>query len=303
MRVAIVGAGGVGSSAAFNLLRLGGHEIVLVDRSEAMVASHVLDLEQAALLGRGGAVRGGGVGDLGGADAVVFTASAPLTVNTSRLVYLEANRAIVAEVLSVLPAGWGGILLMVTNPVDALCTWLHRQRRFDHRRLLGYTLNDSLRLRSGIARARGVPQRQVEAWVLGEHGDHAVPLLDRVQVGGRPVDLTPTEAAEAVEFLRGWYARHVALDSGRSSTWTTGLGIARTIEAIARGSEEVWPVSVVLEGEYGVDGVSLGVPVTLGPGGVARIHEWELDDDQRAALLDAAEAVRSAADRLDAAGL
>ena len=231
---------------------------------------------------------------------IVFTASAPLTVNTSRLVYLVANGEIVAGVLSALPAGWGGILLMVTNPVDVLCTWLYRQGRFDRHRLLGYTLNDSLRLRTGVARAHGVQQERVEAWVLGEHGDHAVPLLDRVRVDGRPVELTETEAAEALDFLRGWYARHVALDSGRSSTWTTGLGIARTIEAIARGGDEVWPVSVVLEGEYGVDGVSLAVPVTLGSGGVGRVHEWGLDEGQRAAFLDAAEAVRSAVDRLDA---
>ena len=88
-----------------------------------------------------------------------------------------------------------------------------------------------------------------------EHGDAAVPLLDRVAVAGEPVELSAAQRAAAEEFLTGWYVRHVGLDSGRSSTWTSGRGLARLIRAIAQDTGELFPVSIMLQGEYGIDGV------------------------------------------------
>ena len=98
--------------------------------------------------------------------------------------------------------------------------------------MLGYTINDSLRLRTGFAKALGVAPGSVEAWVVGEHGEQSVPLLDRVSVDGVPIDPTPEQEAAAEEYFRSWYPIHVALDSGRSSTWTSGLGVARMVAAI-----------------------------------------------------------------------
>ena len=86
--------------------------------------------------------------------------------------------------------------------------------------------------------------------------------------------------------------RHVALDSGRSSTWTTGLGVARMVLAIVNGGDGIWPASIVLQGEYGIDGVAVTVPVTLGPGGALAVHEWDLSPDQLSSLRAAAELVR-----------
>ena len=184
---------------------------------------------------------------------------------------------------------------MVTNPVDPLCTWLAGPGGFDRRRVLGYTANDGLRVRTAVGEALGVRADTVDAWVLGEHGDGCVPLLDRVRVGGGPVELTPAQQAAAEDFLRGWYVRHVALDSGRSSTWASGHGLARMVAALTGEGEELWPASVLLEGEYGVTGAALSVPVTLGRGGVRRIHDWELRADQLAALRAAGASVRAAA--------
>jgi malate/lactate dehydrogenase len=302
VKVAIVGgAGGVGSSAAFNLLRTGDpYEIALVDVSAAMTTSHLMDLEQALELSPGCSLRAGDAADVAEANVVVLSAAAPLTVNTSRLVYLADNARIVEEAAELLPPGWPGVLLVVTNPVDPLVTRLQSKTRLDRRRVLGYTLNDTLRLRTGLAQALGVPAGQVEAWVMGEHGDLCVPLFDRVAVGGRPVRPTAEQAASAEEYLRTWYTRHVALDSGRSSTWTSGLGVARMVSALGREGEELWPASVVLEGEYGIDAVAISVPVSLGRGGVARIHEWDLSAEQLAALRSSAELVRGAAAGIDA---
>jgi len=305
MRIAIYGGGGgVGSSTAFNLL-LGADsdsEVIVVDSRPAMVESHVLDLEQVLELGGSGVVRGGNTDDVWGADVVVFTAAAPLTMNTSRLDYLAANAAIARDLVEILGSdgSWPGALVVVTNPVDPICTWIQRSTGIDRTRVLGYTLNDSLRLRTGVAKALRIAPGTVDAWVLGEHGDACVPLFDRILVAGEPVALTDEQRAQAEEFFRTWYVRHVALDSGRSSTWTSGSGIARMVRALTAGSGETWPASIVLDGEYGVTGVALTVPVALGRR-EARVLEWPLTDVQQEALRRSAEVVRSATAQIDSA--
>jgi malate/lactate dehydrogenase len=300
MKVTIVGgAGGVGASAAFNLVLLrAGHEIVLVDPRPEMITSHVMDLEQVLELAPSSTVRAGDAGDLGDSDVVVVLSSTPLTVGTSRLQYLAKNARIVDDAVSRLDSSYGGLVVVVTNPVDPLVTRLHRRTGLDRRRILGYTINDSLRLRTGLAKALGLPAGRVDAWALGEHGDLSVPLLDRVLVDGAPVQPTPEQVAVALEYFRTWYVRHVALDSGRSSTWTSGLALSRMVAALTR-SGELWPASVVLAGEYGIVGVAVSVPVTLGPEGCERIHEWQLAPGDLDALRASAEYVRTAVDSLE----
>lgn len=294
MRVAIVGgAGGVGSSVAYNLLLLRrDYEVLLVDRRPRHVLSHVMDLEQTLELGETGSVRGAEHDEVASADVVVVTAGAPFAPNTPRNEYLAANIPILAEVAEAITAGWAGTVVLVTNPVDVLCTWLQRRTGLDRRRVLGYTLNDSLRFRTGIAAALGVAPGSVVAWVLGEHGDHCVFLFDRVTRDGEPVELSADERVAAETFARGWYPRHVALDSGRTSTWTSGLGVARMVDAVASGASGQWTASVVLEGEYGIDGVAVSVPVSFEANGSAAIHQWELRPEQLELLRASAEHVR-----------
>jgi malate dehydrogenase len=192
--------------------------------------------------------------------------------------------------------GHGGC--RVVSPTQSIRWSRGHALRLASLRLLCYTINDSLRLRTGLTRALCVAPGSVDAWAIGEHGDLSVPLFDRVTVNGEPVRPTAEQAAAAEEDLRTWYVKHVALDSGRSSTWTSGLGVARMVAALD-GDGEVWPASVVLDGEYGVDGVALTVPVTIGRGGVRQIHEWELAPPELDALHAAAELVRTAVVSLD----
>jgi malate/lactate dehydrogenase len=289
------GAGGVGASVVFNLALAGrDDDLVVVDNRPQMVTSHLMDLDQVLELSPGARVREGNPDDARDADVVVLLSATPLTVGTSRLEYLAKNAAIADELVA--PAD--GVVVVVTNPVDPLVTRLQRRTGLDRRRILGYTINDSLRLRTGLARALGVAPGSVDAWAIGEHGDLSVPLFDRVTVNGEPVRPTADQAAAAEEYLRTWYVKHVALDSGRSSTWTSGLGVAHMVAALD-GNGELWPASVVLEGEYGVDGVALTVPVTIGRGGVRQIHEWELAPPELDALHAAAELVRTAVVSLD----
>ncbi|MDH6455638.1 MULTISPECIES: malate dehydrogenase [unclassified Streptomyces] len=306
MKVVIIGgAGGIGSSAAFNLLSAQGtYEIVLVDTRPNMITSHTMDLENALGLGTtADTVRGGTPEDALDADVVVLSAAVPLRLNSSRSVFLADNARIVEECLRpVREAGadFGGVVLMLTNPVDPLLTWVHRQGWLPRERLIGYTLNDSLRLRTGIAFALGVPVKDVGAWMLGEHGEGQVPLYSRITVGGERVVLTEAQRTVAEEYVDTWYAKHVALDSGRTSTWTTGLGTARIIEALNTGSGTVVPASVVLDGEYGVHGASLTVPVELRPDGVRRIVTWDLPAEELAGMSRAAAHVEAAASELTA---
>jgi malate/lactate dehydrogenase len=286
VKIAILGgAGGAGASLVYNLAVSGRDlDVVVVDDRPHMVTSHLMDLEQVLELSPGCRLSSGGPGAAVDADIVVVLAAAPLTVNTSRLVYLTDNARIVDGIAASLPPSWPGILVMVTNPVDALVTRFQATTGTDRRRVLGYTINDSLRLRTGLARAFGVGPGAVEAWMVGEHGDACVALLDRVTVDGVPRTPTEAEAAAALEYQRTWYVRHVALDSGRSSTWTTGLGVSRMVLAIAGDTGELWPASIVLDGEYGIRGVAVSVPVTLDAAGAAAVHEWELTPEQLAAL-------------------
>jgi malate/lactate dehydrogenase len=298
-RIAIVGGGGgVGSSLAFNLLlRPEPYDVALVDGHSGMARSHEMDLQQVVAAGASGSIRVVAPPNVLGADVVVVTAAAPLTVNRSRMVYLRDNAAVVRTVTDVIATtpGWPGTLIVVTNPVDPLCTWIQAELGLDRRRVLGYTANDGLRLRTAIGDALGVASSRVDAWVIGEHGDGCVPLLDRVRVDGEPIDLSESQRRAADDFVRGWYVRHVALDSGRSSTWTSGHGIARMVAALlGPPAPEPWPASVVLEGEYGIEGVAVSVPVTLGDGGATQVHEWELTPEQAAALRAGADVVRSA---------
>jgi malate dehydrogenase len=301
--VIIGGAGGVGSSVAFNLLLSGEpYDVVLVDLNPNMVISHVMDLEQTLALGASRSVRGGNEAEALDSDVVVVSASVPLRLNKSRSVFLNDNAAIInriGDTLAKAGPDWGGALIIVTNPVDPLCTWMQRRTGIDRRRILGYTLNDSLRLRTGIGLALDAAPQSIDAWVIGEHGDFCVPLFSRVNVAGAPIALTAEQRGKAEEFMRSWYVRHVALDSGRTSTWTSGLGVARMVAAIAYGKGELWPASVVLANEYGIKGVSLSVPVSLGRRGAEEIHEWELTTEEHAALHVAATRVREATNTIN----
>jgi len=303
--VIIGGAGGIGSSAAFNLLSAQGtYEIVLVDTRPNMITSHTMDLENALGLGTtADTVRGGTPEDALDADVVVLSAAVPLRLNSSRSVFLADNARIVDECLAPLReagADFRGLVLMLTNPVDPLLTWVHRQGWLPRERLIGYTLNDSLRLRTGIAFTLGVPPKDVDAWMLGEHGEGQVPLYSRVRVGGQPVELSGEQRSAAEEYVDTWYTKHVALDSGRTSTWTTGLGTARLVEAVATGSGTLLPACVVLDGEYGVHGSSLTVPVELGPEGVRRIAAWDLSAEEVTGMIRAADRVEAAVAELSA---
>jgi malate/lactate dehydrogenase len=278
---------------AFNLLRTDHpYEIVVIDNRPNMIVSHVMDLQDALSLGGARSVVGGDMVDAMDADIVVLSAAVPLTLNTSRDVYLQDNARIVGEIVDQLVAGgFAGVFILMTNPVDPLLTWVARRTGWARERLLGYTLNDTQRFRTGIAQALDVAPQRVSCWVVGEHGAGAVQVFSTVRLDGKPVDLTADQREQALDYAQNWYVRHVALDSGRTSTWSSGIGGALMVDAIARPTGEPFPASVILNGEYGVSGISSSAPVELGAHGLEKVIEIPLTSDERSQFVEAAEKI------------
>jgi len=301
MKVAIIGgAGGIGSSVAFNLLRTATpYEILIIDNRPNMITSHVMDLQDALSLGGAVSIRGAELSEANDADIVVLSAAVPLTLNTSRDVYLSANAGIVASIVDPLVAsGWDGIFILMTNPVDPLLTWIAQRTGWSHKKILGYTLNDTQRFRTGVALSLGIAPQRVSCWVVGEHGAGQVPVFGSIRVDGEYVELTAEQREVALDYADNWYVRHVALDSGRTSTWSSGIGGAMMVEAIVHSSPEAFPASLIQDNEYGVTGMSISVPVYLSARGVTGVEVIDLSDSEMVALHESAEKIKELAESI-----
>jgi len=314
----IGGAGTVGSSAAFRLATLDiAREIVLVDARPNVAMSHVMDLEQAVAEVSGSRIVGGDWADIAGSDIVVLSASLPERNVSSRDEYLAGNLEIVRTAAGHLAACPEAVIVVATNPVDVFTYVLARLAGGPPSRFVGYSYNDTLRFRWAVARMLNVVMADVDALVLGEHGDMQVPLFDLVTVKGASVVLTDRQRHGVEETTGTWFTTYQGLGAGRTSGWTSAMGIARLVAALAGGTSAVQaagtvddparratatgghllPCSAILRGEYGLSDVSLGVPVVLGPGGIRRIVELPLTSSERSRLHAAAEKVRGLIDR------
>ena len=299
----------MGSSAAFRIATLDiASEIVLIDARPNLARSHVMDLEQAVAEISGSRIVGGDWADLAGCDIVVLSASLPERNVASRDEYLAGNLQIVRKAAEHLAACPEAVVVVATNPVDVFTYLLGDLAGGAPSRFVGYSYNDTLRFRWALARTLRVAMADVTALVLGEHGDLQVPLFELVSVKGVPVGLNEQQRREVETATRTWFSTYQGLNAGRTSGWTSAMGIARMVAAIAGSAGYAGgaapasgggplPCSAILHGEYGLSGVSLGVPVVLGPGGVRQIVELPLTPIERSQLHAAADKVRGLIDR------
>ena len=306
-KITVVGAGNVGGTIAQRLAETNCYDVVLVDIVEGIPQGKALDLMQAgSICGFSSRVVGAnGYDDSADSSVVVITSGVPRKPGMSRDELLATNTKIVRGVVQeTARRSPNAILLMVTNPLDAMAHVAHRVSRFPKERVVGMAgVLDSARFRSFIAAELGISASEAQAMVLGGHGDTMVPLLRYTTVGGRPVsEWLPKEKLESlVRRTRDGGAEIVNLLKAGSAYYAPSAAVVEMVEAMLKDQKRVLPCAALCEGEYGFTGVFVGVPVKLGRGGVEAIIEYDLTPEERTALATSAVAVRelcSVVDRL-----
>jgi malate dehydrogenase len=296
-KVTVVGAGNVGATCAQVLALRDYADVVLVDIKEGLPQGKALDIDQmGAVLGYEPSVTGSnGYDETAGSEVVVITAGLPRQPGMSRDDLVTTNEKIVKDVTEkVVAASPDAILIVVSNPLDAMCHVAKNVSGWPKERVFGMAgILDTARFSTFISWEVGASVKDVQATVLGGHGDQMVPVVSATTVGGVPlrklvsddriqamVDRTAKGGGELVDLL------------GTSAWYAPGAAAAQMVDAIVLDEKRVLPVTAYLEGEYGIDGLYMGVPVKLGAGGIEEIVELDLTDEECGMLDASASAVR-----------
>ncbi|MDQ3889459.1 MAG: malate dehydrogenase [Actinomycetota bacterium] len=296
-KVTVVGAGNVGATVAQEVARRDYADVVLVDIVAGLPQGKALDANQAGpVLGYEPTMTGtNGYDATAGSDVVVITSGKPRAPGMSRDDLVTTNQEIVASVTEQATAqSPDAVLVVVTNPLDAMCHVVKDVSGFVKERVVGMAgVLDTARFRSFVAWETRSSARDVAAMVLGGHGDQMVPVVSATNVGGIPLRrlLGDYEIEAIVERTRKGGGEIVDL-LGTSAWYAPGAAVAEMVDAILLDQKRVLPCTAYLEGEYGIEGLYIGVPVKLGGGGVEEIVELDLSDDERGALEKSADAVR-----------
>ncbi|NOE26441.1 malate dehydrogenase [Ruegeria sp. HKCCD6157] len=298
-KLALIGAGGVGGNVA-HLAAMAdmADEIALIDITPGLAASTALDLNHTSgITGARARCVGGEAMDLvAGADVVVVTAGRARRPGMTRADLIDVNARVIRQSAEAIrSAAPNAIVIVVTNPLDEMTVEMLRATGFPREQVLGMagTL-DSSRFRNALAMAAGVTPADVEAFTLGSHGDEMAPIPSRARIKGRPLDvfLTREQIEACVQDAITGGGQVVALRKSGSATIAPAHASIELIDHIRGARTGPVPVSVMLHGEYGIDGVVLGVPAHLGAGGLVEVEELRLTAEENAALQNAAEAIR-----------
>ena len=304
-KVTVVGAGNVGATTAQRLFERGYMDVVLVDVVEDMPQGKALDLAQSGpVLGVDGSITGtNGYEETADSDVVVITAGIARKPGMSRDDLLFTNMKIVGSVVSeVAPRSPNAVIVVVSNPLDAMVQHAYSIASgmgFPKNRVVGMAgVLDTARFRTFLAWELGVSVKDVQAYVLGGHGDQMVPLTQYTTVGGVSIsELLDAEALDRIiKRTQGGGGEIVALLKTGSAFYAPSAASAEMVDAILLDQKRLLPCAALLEGEYGIDGIYMGVPVILGAGGVERVVELDLTADEKALLDRSADAVRELVD-------
>jgi len=297
-KVTVIGAGNVGATTAQRIAEAGIADVVLVDIVEGLPQGKGLDLAEAApVVTHDAQVRGtNDYADTADSDIVVVTSGLARQPGMSRDDLLTKNAGIVRSVVEqATKASPNAILIVVTNPLDAMCHVAMEASGFPRERVIGMAgVLDSARFRTFIAQELGVSVEDTHAFVLGGHGDTMVPLSRYSTVAGVPItELLPADRVRALEErTANGGAEVVALLKTGSAFYAPAAGVFEMVESILLDRKRVLPCAVMLRGEFGIDGLFVGVPVVLGAAGMERVFEIELTDEERLAFQRSADAVR-----------
>jgi malate dehydrogenase len=298
-KIAVVGAGMVGSSAALKMAQKELGDIVLVDVVEFVAEGKALDMAESSPLDGFDVALVGKTNDysvIKDSDVVVITAGVPRKPGMTRMDLLMTNAGIVETISNhIRELAPNSIVIVVTNPLDVMTYVAWKVTGFPRERVMGQAgVLDSIRMRYFVAQELGVSVKDVQAMVLGSHGDQMVPLPRYTTVSGVPItELLPPETIERInDRTRKAGTEIVNLLKTGSAYYAPGAAVAEMVEAIVRDKKRLMPCSVLLKGEYGLNDVFIGVPVILGKNGVERIVELKLTEEELKALHQSAEEVR-----------
>ncbi|HEY2916764.1 MAG TPA: malate dehydrogenase [Candidatus Limnocylindrales bacterium] len=305
-KVTVVGAGNVGATAAQRIAEAGLADVVLIDIVEGLPQGKGLDLaESAPVIPHDARIVGtNDYTDTAGSDVVVITSGIARKPGMSRDDLLSTNAGIVRSVVqAIVQHSPDCILVIVTNPLDAMCHIALEASGFPRERVIGMAgVLDSARFRTFIAMELGVSVEDAHAFVLGGHGDTMVPLPRYSTVAGIPITelMTPERVQGLVDRTAGGGAEIVALLKTGSAYYAPAAAAFEMVESILKDRKRVLPCATYLTGEYGVDGLFVGVPVVLGARGMERVIQIKLTPDEAAAFQRSAAAVRELVDAMAA---
>ncbi|MHB0968211.1 MAG: malate dehydrogenase [Thermoanaerobaculia bacterium] len=305
-KLTVVGGGNVGATLAQRLIEKELGDVVLVDIIEGVPQGKGLDLNQSGPIEKTDARIFGtnGYDETAGSEIVIITAGLPRKPGMSRDDLLWKNEEIVAGVTAdVVKRSPNCILIIVSNPLDAMCEVARRVSKFPRERVIGMAgVLDSARMRTFISMELNVSVENTHAFVLGGHGDTMVPLPRYSTVAGIPItELISKERIDAiVERTRNGGAEVVNLLK-TSAWWAPSAAAAEMVEAILKDKKKILPCAAYLTGEYGMKDLFVGVPVKLGRKGMEQVIEIKLTDDEAAALKKSADAVKELFDKLKTA--
>lgn len=289
-KVVIVGAGGmVGASTAYALaLRSVVEEIVLIDRTEDMAWGQAADINDAMGLDRSVSVRPGTYDDIATDDIVVISAGAPQQPDQTRMELLDVNVGIMREIIqNIMKNGAQPYLVVVSNPVDVMTYVALKESGLPKSRVMGTgTTLDTSRLKSLIADGLGVNSRDVDAYILGEHGDSSFSTIETAQIGEIPLREYPGYTDELVENIEQKIRDRAyrIIETKKSTYFAIGFVVSKIVSALRQANSTIYPVCSLVEGEYGIDNVVLGLPSTLSRDGVKILAGYPLTDREREAL-------------------
>ncbi|MFA9517630.1 malate dehydrogenase [Halopenitus sp. H-Gu1] len=291
-KVSVVGAAGtVGAAAGYDIaLRDIADELVFVDipDKEPETIGQAADVNHGVAYDSNTTVRQGGYEATAGSDVVVITAGIPRQPGQTRIDLAGDNAPIMADIGSSI-AEYNDDFVTVTtsNPVDLLNRHLYEVGDRDRNAVVGFGGRlDSARFRYVLSERFEAPVKNVEATILGEHGDAQVPVFSKVRVDGRDPGFDPDEREAILGDLQE--SAMDVIERKGATQWGPATGVAHVVEAILRDTGEVLPCSVVLDGEYGHEDTAFGVPARLGSNGVEEVVEWDLDDYERDLMAEAA---------------
>ncbi len=277
-----------------------GDEIIVVDPLRANIATHLAMDVGTAAVDNGVIVHAGGYDAIRGSDIVIIAAGAATGLMLSRMDVLPKNLPIICDIAKEIKNSCpNAVVITATNPVDPLNYAVYRLTGFDRRKVIGYSVNDSIRFRMMVAQAFGCKASDVEGIVLGEHGESEVLLFSSVRIKGKKVDIDSATQQKIRSLIPEILLRYEELKTGRTTGVTTAAGIKKVVESIINDKRETFSCSAVLDGEYGQRNISMGVPVVLGNGGITEIKILKLTSDENSYLDNTIKILKNAMRQVD----